>query len=168
MNKRAGLIALLLTICVSPALFAGQETIVSAAFGGLFPAGTTFGGVPVQALDAGFGLEIEDGQALGEFCVVLLGTSLLGVEQTILIEGKATAGAQTAANIATFSGTVTVNMGDGTVAALNVPFTATVSTNAEDQGSLGLVIGGTTLPDATVDAGSMTISVPPIVTPVIP
>jgi hypothetical protein len=38
-----------------------------------------------------------------------------------------------------------------------VPFTATITTDANDQGWIGLVIGVTTLPNATVNAGSMTI-----------
>lgn len=164
MKKSTLVLTSFLLICAWPVM-AGQETTVGAGAGGIFPPGTSFNGVPISGLEAGFGLELEDGHGLGEFCVILLGTSLLGIEQTIVIEGKVTAGAQTAANVATFSGTVTVNMGDGTVPTVGVPFTATVMTNADDQGTLGLIIGDTTLPNATIDAGSMTISVPPITTP---
>jgi hypothetical protein len=147
------------------AVFGGQETTVTAGVEGIFPPGTSFGGLPIDALQAGFGLEIEDGSALGEFCVVLVGLSLTGIEQTITIEGKATAGAQTAPNMATFSGTCTVDLGNGTLPSVDVPFTASMATNAESQGSIGLVIGATTLPEATISGGAMTIRVPATVTP---
>jgi hypothetical protein len=48
-------------------------------------------------------------------------------------------------------------MGDGTAPLLGVPFTATITTNASDQGTIGLVLGLNTLPAATVNQGSMTI-----------
>jgi hypothetical protein len=135
-----------------------QETSVTAGAGGIFPAGTTFNGVPLNGLQSGYGVEIgASGSALGQFCTVLLGVSLGGVKQTIVIEGTASGGSRTAANIATFSGNCTINMGDGTPPLVGVPFTATISTNANDQGSIGLVLGITTLPNAAVNAGSMTV-----------
>jgi hypothetical protein len=48
-------------------------------------------------------------------------------------------------------------MGDGTPPMPGVPFTATVITDANNHGTIGLVIGLTILPNATVSAGSMTI-----------
>ena len=48
-------------------------------------------------------------------------------------------------------------MGDGTLPVQNVPFTVTVTTNQEGRGTLGLVLGLTSLPAATVNEGSMTI-----------
>jgi hypothetical protein len=140
----------------SPA--AAQETSVTAGAGGIFPAGTTFNGVPINGLQSGYGVEIGSGGfALGQFCVTLLGVSLGGLQQVIVIEGKATGGSRQAGNIATFSGTCTINMGDGTPPLPGVPFTATITTNVNDQGTIGLLLGQTTLPTATVDQGSMTI-----------
>ncbi|HEU4522358.1 MAG TPA: hypothetical protein VFT12_10165 [Thermoanaerobaculia bacterium] len=164
MRKPIVLAILLFAVAVVPA-DAGQETTVSAGVGGVFPAGTVFSGVPVSALEAGFGLEIEDGTALGEFFVALLGTSVTGSPQTITLTGKATAGTRTADNTATFSGTVTVDLGTGVAPTVGVPFTATVVVGADDRGTLGLVVGTTTLPNATIDTGSMTVSVPATVTP---
>ncbi len=139
----------------SPAL---AQTIVSVGAGGIFPAGTTFSGVPINGLQSGYGIEIvPGGPAIGQFCTVLVGISLTGAEQTIVIQGKATGGSQTAANVATFSGTCTINMGDGSLPVSGVPFTATITTDANDQGTIGLLLGQTTLPNATVDLGSMTI-----------
>ena len=84
------------------------------------------------------------------------------VPQNITLEGNVTGGVTVAANVATFSGTATIDMGDGVPALLGVPFTVTVTTDANDQGSLGLVIGTTTLPSAVVNDGTMTISAPPV------
>jgi hypothetical protein len=133
-------------------------TSVTGAGGGIYPSGTTFNGVPLNGLQFASGVEIRgDGSAIGQFTSLLLGTSVLGVKQKIAVECKATTGSRTAANIATFSGTCTLDMGDGTPPLPNVPFTATVTINDRDQGSLGLVLSATTLPAATVNEGSMTI-----------
>ena len=153
---------LVITIAVASivggATTAMAETSVTAGAGGIFPAGTTFNGVPLNGLQSGYGVEISDsGSALGEFCVVLLGVSVLGVEQRITVAGLAAGGSRTASNISTFSGTCSVDMGDGTPPLTGVPFTATITTNADDQGMIGLVLGQTTLPTATVEQGTMTI-----------
>jgi len=134
-----------------------QSTSVTVGAGGVYPSGTSFGGVAINGLQSGDGVEITGTSALGQFSTVLLGVNALGLQQNIIIEGTASSGSQTAGNIATFSGTCTVNMGDGTPPIPGVPFTATITTDANDQGSIGLVIGLTTLPSATVNAGSMTI-----------
>ena len=134
----------------------GLSTVTVGA-GGIFPSNTIFAGVPLNGLQSGYGVEIDSsGAALGQFSTVLLGVTL-GSERTIIITGQASAGARSATNVATFSGTCSVNMGDGTPPLLSVPFTAAISTDANDQGTIGLVIGATTLPDALVTAGSMTI-----------
>jgi len=133
------------------------QTSVTAGAGGIFPPGTTFNGVPINGLQSGYGVQIDATGSIGQFCTVLLGVSLGGLQQNIVIEGKATTGSRTAANIATFSGTCTINMGDGTPPLPGVPFTATITTNANDQGTIGLLLGQTTLPTATVNQGSMTI-----------
>jgi hypothetical protein len=133
------------------------QSTVTVGAGGVYPPGTSFGGVPINGLQSGYGVEITGTSALGQFCTVLLGVNALGLQQNIIIEGKASSGSRPAGNVATFTGTCTVNMGDGTPPTPGVPFTATITTNPNDQGSIGLVIGLTTLPDATVNAGSMTI-----------
>ena len=143
---------------------AGEETMVTAGAAGIFPPGATFGGISIRGLEFAFGLELEDGGALGELSVVLLGVGDGGIQTRIAIAGKATAGSGTAGQTATFSGTCSVALVEGMDPTPDVPFTATVTLDANDQGTLGLVIGETTLPDATVNAGSMTISVPPTAT----
>lgn len=134
------------------------ETIVTGAGGGAFPPETSFNGIPINALEFGYGLQIEDtGGAIGQFCTVLLGAAVGDIRQRIVIDGVVSGGSRTAANAATYSGIVTVNMGDGTPPAAGVPFTATIVTDANDQGTLGLVIGQTTLPNAIVNEGSQTV-----------
>ena len=53
---------------------------------------------------------------------------------------------------ATFSGTATVDMGDGALPLPGVPFTVTASA-----ASLGLILNAVALPTATVTAGSITL-----------
>ncbi|PYQ32423.1 MAG: hypothetical protein DMF57_13140 [Acidobacteria bacterium] len=138
-------------VLLPPAAFA-QETCVTVG------ADTTFKGLPINGLQSGYGIGIAStGSALGQFCTVLLGINSMGLQQNIIIEGVATSGSQPAGNIATFSGTCTVNMGDGSPPLPGVPFTATITTNAFDQGTIGLILGDTTLPAATINQGSMTI-----------
>jgi hypothetical protein len=139
-------------------LSASAETIVSGAGGGAFPPETSFNGVPINALEFGYGLQIEDsGGAIGQFCTVLLGAAVGDIRPRIIIDGVVSSGSRTAANAATYSGIVTINMGDGTPPAAGVPFTATIVTDGNDQGTLGLVIGETTLPTAGVNEGSQTV-----------
>ena len=126
---------------------------VTAAAEAIFPNGTTFNGVPLSGLTVGQGISIaRDGSATGQFHAVLVGTSLLGSPQNVVVEGQVRAGSVAADGSATVSGTATVNMGDGTLPVPGVPFAATVSTN-----SLALILNATALPTATVSAGSITI-----------
>jgi hypothetical protein len=153
--------AILLSTLLGAPQPAPAETSVTVGAGGIYPDGTTFNGVPINGLQSGYGLQIADnGSALGQFCTILVGVSELGLEQNIIIMGQATSGSRTAANASTFSGTCTVDMGDGTGPLLGLPFTAVITTDANDQGSIGLTIGDTKLPDAVVNSGSMTIKTP--------
>jgi hypothetical protein len=94
----------------------------------------------------------QDGSATGQFQAVLLGSSLLGTPQNITVEGEVSSGSVGADGSATFSGTATVDMGDGTPALPGVPFTVTVSGT-----SLGLILNAVALPTATLSAGSITV-----------
>jgi hypothetical protein len=155
--KRIAILAILIMAAALTSRVASAQTSVTVGAGGVYPPGTIFGGVPISGLQSGYGVEITGTSALGQFCTILLGVNALGLQQNIIIEGKPSSGSRTAANVATFSGSCTINMGDGTPSTPGVPFTATITTGANDQGSIGLVIGLTTLPTATVNSGSMTI-----------
>jgi hypothetical protein len=148
---------LFVALVMLPSAAFAQETSVTVGAGGVYPPDTTFNGVPINGLQSGYGIGIgSTGWALGQFCTVLLGVNAGGLKQVITIEGEATAGSQVG-NVATFSGTCTISMGDGSPPLPGVPFTATITTDGFDQGTIGLILGDTTLPAATINQGSMTI-----------
>jgi hypothetical protein len=149
--------AMLVMAILWPAPVGGQtQTSVTGAGAGVFPSGGSFVGVSLQALKLGMGLTVAGGAAQGQFQTTLIGVSLLGLEQDIQVEGKASSGSS-GPNSAIFSGTCTVEMGDGTPPLPGVPFTVVVATNADGTGSLTLTLGATNLPVATVNEGYMTI-----------
>jgi hypothetical protein len=127
--------------------------VATGAGEGIFPAGASFNGVPVNGLQFGKGVGIrEDSTAIGDFQALLLGTSLLGQPQNINVAGLARNGAVNPDGSATFSGLCAVDMGDGTPPLTGVPFSVTATTEG-----LRLILGNTPLPMATLTAGSITI-----------
>jgi hypothetical protein len=139
---------------IVPAPSAAQDDVagVTGAGEAIFSSDASFEGIPLSGLELGQGLFIaQDGTAIGQFHVVLRGTSPLGQPQDVVVEGKVSGGAVESGGVS-FNGTAKVDLGDGTVALVNVPFAVTAST-----GGLQLVLGATTLPAATLTAGSITI-----------
>ena len=143
-----------LAIVMAPALASAQDAAgVTGAAEAAFPNGAAFNGVPLKGLTLGQGMFIaQDGSAVGQFQAVLQGISPLGTPQNVTVEGEVGGGAVGADGSATFSGTATVDMGDGTLPLPGVPFAVTVSA-----GSLGLIVNAVALPTATVTAGSITV-----------
>jgi hypothetical protein len=137
----------------APARLSAQDAAgVTGAAEAALPPGATFNGIPLNGLTVGQGIFIgQDGSATGQFQAVLRGTTLLGSPQNVVVEGEVREGSA-GVGTATFSGTSTVSMGDGTPPLPGVSFTATASA-----GSLDLTLNGTALPTATVSAGSITI-----------
>jgi hypothetical protein len=126
---------------------------VTGAAEAIFPNGAAFNGVSLRGLTLGQGLVIrQDGSATGQFQAVLVSTSLIGVPQNVIVEGNVHGGSLDGAGSASFSGTATVDMGDGTATLLEVPFRVTASTKG-----VGLTLYATELPTATLSAGSITI-----------
>src|SRR5687767_14448340 len=102
---------LTLAILLLPSSANAQDTDpgVTGAGDAGFPAGTTFNLVPVSGLQFGLGVFIPgDGSADGQFHALLLGTTILGQPQEILLIGEATAGTVNPDGSRTFSGTVSV------------------------------------------------------------
>ena len=138
---------------IAPAPAAAQDTGVTGAAEATFPNGATFNGISLKGLTLGQGLFIgQDGSATGQFQAVLLGTSPLGTPQNVTVEGEVSGGAVAADGSASFSGTATVDMGDGTLPLPGVPFTVTAAA-----GSLGLILNAVALPTATISAGTVTV-----------
>src|SRR2546428_6026529 len=154
MKKIAIALAVALVLSAAPAnvLAAGDTTVIGAG-AGVYPSGTQLSGITLSGLQFGQGVLIfADGSADGDFDAVLLGTSILGASQNITVEGKVTAGAANADGSVTFSGTATVDMGDGTLPAVGVPFTVTATTEG-----LQLRLGASILPLAALTAGTISI-----------
>jgi hypothetical protein len=151
----------LITLCAATLVIAWStlpavaqtETIVVGAGEGAFPGGAALFGIPLSGLEFAKGVTIDgSGAATGQFQTLLLGTSLLGQPRNITVEGEASSGTVNADGSATFGGISTVDLGDGSLPLLNVPFSVTVT----NQG-LRLTIGATTLPAATLTEGRITI-----------
>jgi len=156
MIRLAAMIGLALGMASVPAFAQGIQ--VSGAGAGVYPLNAVYGGVSLSSLQFGFGVRIPgDGTALGQFHVTLIGASLLGLEQDIEVEGRAATGSATVGSTSTFSGSVDIDMGDGTPPLSGVPFTLTIVSNADGQGTVTLVLGATKLPAATINEGSITI-----------
>jgi hypothetical protein len=141
-------------ILLLPAAGFGQNTSgLTGAGAGAFPGSTTFSGVSVSGLRFGMGVFVPgDTTAAGQFQATLLGTTVLGQPQNIEIQGDAASGALNADGSRTFSGTSTVDMGDGSPPLTAVPFTVIASAN-----TLLLTVGVNNLPVASLTAGSITI-----------
>ena len=140
---------------MAPALVAAQDGAagVTGAGEAIFSGGAALSGLSLSGLTLGQGVSLaQDGSATGQFQAVLFGTSLLGAPQEVTVEGEVRNGFAVGVGSASFSGTATVDMGDGTPPLPGVPFTVTAST-----GSLGLILGATALPTASLSAGSLTI-----------
>jgi hypothetical protein len=136
----------------APARLIAQDVGVTGAAEATLPPGAIFNGIPLEGMTLGQGVFIgEDGSAAGQFQAVLRGTTLLGSPRNVVVEGEVSNGSA-AGGTATFSGTATVNLGNGTPPLAGVPFTVTASGE-----SLGLTLNGAALPTATVSAGSITI-----------
>src|SRR5687768_6093928 len=84
-----------------------------------FTAATSYGGVALTSLDFGTGSEIPgDTSATGNFHSTLIGST-----RSIKVDCRVSAGSIAANKTATFSGTCTVNMGDGSAPSSGVTFT---------------------------------------------
>jgi hypothetical protein len=140
-------------VAQAPVAAQSEASGVTGAVEGIFPNGTTFNGVSLTGLTVGQGIFIApDGSASGQFQAVLLGTSLLGTSQSVILEGEVGNGSFGGDGSAIFSGTATVTMGDGTLPLIGVPFTVKASTQG-----LGMTLDGQALPTAAVAAGNITI-----------
>jgi hypothetical protein len=126
-----------------PAAVTGQssERSVAGAASGSLPAATMLGAITVSSVDLGTGVLISaDGSASGWFHAVLRG-SVSGQSRGLTIEANVTQGAVAQDGSVTFTGSGTIDLGDGTPA---VPLGyLSVATSG---GGLVLSIDAATLP----------------------
>jgi hypothetical protein len=107
----------------------------------------------LKSLEVGTGAFIEpDGTADGVYSVVLTGTTLLGQQRQISIDGKVLSGEVAPDGRVYFNGIATMNLGDGTSSVSGVPFN--VSTTGK---SMSLAIDSTSLPAAQLASGEISI-----------
>lgn len=138
------------TAAASMVLIGAAETSVSGAGTAAFPSGTVFNGVTLTSSQFGKGLVVNsDGSATGDFYNVLDGSTAVG-PRVITVAGRVSSGSLNPDGSVTFSGSSSVDMGDGTN--LSLPFSVT----ATSQG-LTLVLGSTTLPTQTLSSGGIDI-----------
>jgi hypothetical protein len=111
------------------------------------------GAVTLQSLEVGAGVLIEaDGSTSGTFHAVLQGRLLGLLRRNITLEGKASEGSIGAVGRASFSGTASLDLGDGSLPLLNVPFSVTAGPDG-----LALAIESVTLPVAVLTAGAVRV-----------
>ena len=149
--------ALLTAALLAPVASAEDEISVTAAGAGTFPQGALLLGLPLQSLSLGIGLGLTTNWALGQFQVTLTGTMPVTGERSIVVDGRANAGAPSAPGTAAFSGTATVDPGNGTPLLVGVPFAALLVPNPDGTGALTISIAGTNLPAATINEGNVTV-----------
>ena len=120
------------------------------------PGTTVSSPVTLSGLEFAIGIDIElDGSVDGDLQVTLVGTSA-GQARRIIVEGRVSGQAVQALSTVTFSGTCSVDMGDGTPTVSDVPIRMSVI--AGESSKLTLVLGLTNLPSATVNKGSLRIN----------
>jgi hypothetical protein len=142
----------LVAITTAPVTADSDSRSVTGTGKGLFGDGAALGAVTLQGVELGTGVFIEaDGSASGTFHAVLQGSSL-GVAREITVEGKVSEGSVGSDGRATFSGTASLDFGDGAPALPGVAFSVIAGADG-----LVLAIDSTTLPAAGLTSGTVTI-----------
>ena len=154
MRNMRGLLILVALLAVIPA-HAQLTTVpiaVTGAGAATFGSGAVLSGVTLSTMRFGIGVDLPgDGTASGSFQATLIAAS-----RKIVVEGLASSGSSGLSST-TFSGTCSINLGDGSPITTGVPFTVTIATPTAGTPTLGLVIGATTLPAASVSAGAVRV-----------
>jgi hypothetical protein len=156
MELRLPLRTSLLCVCLfGPISVFAQSTVPGVTGSGTatFNSATAYNGVALSALDFGTGLEVPgDTSASGNFHITLQGT-----DRSIEVDCRVSAGSIAANNTATFSGTCTVDMGDGSAPSTGVTFTVVAVPDGGNKGTLTLTLGPSKLAAAAIQDGILTI-----------
>jgi hypothetical protein len=116
------------------------EQMATAAAAGIFPTTPTFNGVDLAGGIYSVGVRTASDSTYGDFHAEFTGISAIGLYQIISVDGWITAGS-IAAGTMTFSGTGTLDMGDGPPPVGGLSFSGTLSATG-----LTLTVGGSSLP----------------------
>jgi len=116
------------------------EQIATAAAAGIFPTTPTFNGVDLAGGIFGVGIRTASGSTYGDFHAEFTGISSIGLYQIISVDGWITGGS-IAAGTLTFSGTCSLDMGDGPPPVGGLSLSGTLSATG-----LTLTVGGSSLP----------------------
>lgn len=156
MELRLPLRTALVCVCVfSPINILAQSASPGVTGSGTatFTAAASYGGVALSSLDFGTGSEIPgDTSATGSFHSTLIGTS-----RSIEVDCRVSAGSIATNSTATFSGTCTVDMGDGAAPSPGVAFTVIAVPDGDNKGTLTLTLGTAKLAAASIQDGILTI-----------
>jgi hypothetical protein len=118
-----------------------------------FASATAYAGVALSGLDFGAGIEIPgDTSATGNFH-----TTLQGASRSIEVDCRVSAGSIDANSSATFSGTCSVDAGDGSAPSNGVAFTVIAAPDGSGRGTLTLTLGTSKLAAASVQDGILTV-----------
>jgi len=118
----------------------GEQMSTSAA-AGVFPTTPTFNGVELAGGIYGVGVRTAGGTTYGDLHVEFTGISPIGLYQIITVDGWITSGS-IAGGTLTFSGTATLDMGDGRPPPTGgLPLTGTLTS-----AGITVTVGGSTLP----------------------
>jgi hypothetical protein len=150
---RLGALCLLVCALVTTRAFAQSSSSgLTGSGNATFAAATSYGGVALTSLDFGAGIEIPgDTSATGHFH-----TTLQGATSAIEVDCRVGAGTISADGSSTFSGTCSVDSGNGSPAA-GVAFTAIAVPDGNGRGTLTLTLGSTKLAAAAIQDGILTI-----------
>jgi hypothetical protein len=116
------------------------EQIATAAAAGIFPTTPTFNGVDLAGGIYGVGVRTGTDSTYGDIHAEFTGISPLGLYQIISIDGWITSGS-IAGGTMTFSGTATLDMGDGPPPTGGLSLTGTLTATG-----ITLTVGGSALP----------------------
>jgi hypothetical protein len=116
------------------------EQMSTAAAAGVFPTTPTFNGVELAGGIYGVGVRTGGGSTYGDLHVEFTGISPIGLYQIISVDGWITSGS-IAGGALTFSGTATLDMGDGPPPTGGLPLTGTLAA-----AGITVTVGGSTLP----------------------
>ena len=147
-------LVLVCALCSASALAQPTSPGVTGSGTTTFTAPASYNGIALSGFDFGIGVVIPgDTSSTGNFHATLQGTA----GQSISVDGKASSGSTPADGSATFSGTCTVDMGNGSTPSTGVACTVTAVPDGSGRGTLTLTVGANKLAAAAIQVGNLSV-----------